>query len=194
MAHEACNRIVNAINATAPQEAKIQTLLDPYNPTGSTAHVNFNTSKDTWKTRSDRSHLNLVVTDSDWEAQFARAAEAHPAVLSYAKNQGLGLEVPYLLGSDSRRYLPDFLLKVDDGRGPDDPLNLIVEIKGFRGEDAKAKADTMRVYWIPGVNHLKKFGRWAFAEFTEPYSMDTDLSNLIEQEITTTIAALPAHQ
>ena len=61
---------------------------------------------------------NIVVTDSDWEAHFARAAESHPAVLAYAKNQGLGLEVPYLLGSDHRRYLPDFLLKVDDGHGP----------------------------------------------------------------------------
>ncbi len=190
MANEACNRIVNAINGTAAQEAKIQALLDPYNPTGSTSHVNFNTSKDTWKTRSDRSHINLVVTDSDWEAQFARAAEAHPAVLAYAKNQGLGLEVPYLLGSDQRRYLPDFLLKVDDGRGPDDLLNLIVEIKGYRGEDAKAKADTMRAYWIPGVNNLKKFGRWAFAEFTQPFSMDSDLSDTIAASISTSLAKL----
>lgn len=190
MANEACNRIVNAINATADQESRIQALLDPYNPTGSTSHVNFNTSKDTWKTRSDRSHINLVVTDSDWEAQFARAAEAHPAVLAYAKNQGLGLEVPYLLGSDQRRYLPDFLLKVDDGRGPDDLLNLIVEIKGYRGEDAKAKADTMRAYWIPGVNNLKKFGRWAFAEFTQPFSMDSDLSDTIAAAISTSLAKL----
>jgi hypothetical protein len=65
MSDEACNRIVNAINATDLQAAKIQALLDPFNPTGSTAHVNFNTSKDTWKTDPQKSHLNLVVTDSD---------------------------------------------------------------------------------------------------------------------------------
>ena len=35
-----------------------------------------------------------------------------------------------------------------------DPLNLVVEIKGFRGEDAKDKANTMRTYWVPGVNNL----------------------------------------
>ena len=43
---------------------------------------------------------------------------------------------------------------MDDGRGDDDPLNLIVEIKGYRGEDAKDKANTMDAYWVPGVNNL----------------------------------------
>ena len=27
------------------------------------------------------------------------------------------------------------------------------------------KSNTMKSYWIPGVNNLKKFGRWDFAEF-----------------------------
>ncbi len=183
MADEACNRIKNGINASQSGNSHILALLDPFNPTGSTKHVAFNTSKDTYKTDPRKSHLNLVVTDSDWEGQFARAAESHPAVLSYAKNQGLGLEVPYLLGSDQRRYLPDFLLKIDDGKGEDDHLNLIVEIKGYRGEDAKVKAETMRTYWIPGVNRLKKFGRWAFLEITEPYSMDSDISDLILEKL-----------
>ena len=48
--------------------------------------------------------------------------------------------------------MPDFIVQVDDGRP--DPLNLIVEIKGFRGENAKEKANTMRAYWVPGVNNL----------------------------------------
>ncbi len=59
-----------------------------------------------------------------------------------------------------RRYLPDFIVLVDDGRGPADPLQLIVEIKGYRGEDAKDKKNTMDTYWIPGVNNTKKYGRW----------------------------------
>lgn len=183
IADEACNRINNGINASDTEASRILALLDPYNPTGSTSHVNFNTSKDTYKTDPRKSHLNLVVTDSEWEGQFAQVAEAHPAVLAYAKNQGLGLEVPYLLGSDQRRYLPDFLLRVNDGNGPTDPLNLIVEIKGYRGEDAKVKAETMHTYWIPGINNLKSFGRWAFLEITQPYSMEDDLSELIEKEI-----------
>ena len=70
----------------------------------------------------DRCHVNWVVCDSDWEAEFCRVAEAHPRVLAYVKNQSLGLEVPYLTGSTPRRYLPDFIVRVDDGRR--EPLNL----------------------------------------------------------------------
>ena len=61
-----------------------------------------------------------------------------------------------------------------------DPLNLIVEIKGFRGEDAKEKANTMRTCWVPGVNNLGKFGRWAFAEFTSVFDIDPDFDKLIK--------------
>ena len=56
----------------------------------------------------------------------------------------LGLVVRYLIGSTQRRYLPDFIVQVDDGRP--DALNLVVEIKGFRGENAKDKANAMRAY------------------------------------------------
>jgi hypothetical protein len=47
----------------------------------------------------------------------------HPRVRAYVKNQNLGLEVPYLdgLGSEARRYLPDFIVQVDDGRGDGRP-------------------------------------------------------------------------
>ena len=67
--------------------------------------------------------MNWVVLDSDWEAELCRVVEAHPRVRAYVKNQGLGLEVPYLYGSTLRTYIPDFIVKVDDGRA--DPLNLI---------------------------------------------------------------------
>ena len=187
MSEHACNRIQAAINATEAENARIIASIDPYNPTGSTKHVAFNTSKDIYTTDPRKSHVNYVVTDSEWEAQFARAAESHPAVLAYAKNQGLGLEVPYLLGSDQRRYIPDFLLRIDDGRGVEEPLNLIVEIKGFRGEDAKEKAETMRAYWVPGVNNLGKYGRWAFLELTQPYEMDSNLEAFISNAIDETV-------
>jgi len=99
-------------------------------------------------------------------------------VLAYVKNQNLGLEVPYLMGSTPRKYIPDFIVAVDDGH--DDPLNLIVEIKGYRGEDAKEKANAMRAYWVPGVNNLGKFGRWAFAEFTEVFEIEREFGKLIK--------------
>ncbi len=65
-----------------------------------------------------------------------------------------GFEVPYRYGSETRKYLPDFIVLVDDGHGADDLLHLVVEIKGYRREDAKEKKSTMETYWVPGVNHL----------------------------------------
>lgn len=178
LADMACEKIKAAIAANADGEQAIKAVLDPYNNTGSTAYVNFNTSKDTlWRTDPGRSHINFVVCDSDWEAEFCRVAEAHPRVISFVKNQNLGLVVPYLMGSTKRRYLPDFIVQIDDGK--DDPLNLIVEVKGYRGEDAKIKAETMRTYWVPGVNNLKSFGRWAFTEFTAVYQMEDEFEKLI---------------
>lgn len=74
----------------------IKAVLDPYNPVGSTAHVNFNTSKtDRWETSAQHCHVNWVILDSDWEAEFCRVAEKHPRVKAYVKNHSLGLEVPY---------------------------------------------------------------------------------------------------
>jgi type III restriction enzyme len=92
------------------------------------------------------------------------------------------LEVPYRYGSETRKYLPDFIVVVDDGRGEDDPLHLIVEIKGYRREDAKEKKTTTETYWVPGVNNFGKFGRWAFAEFTDVYQIKSDFDSSVEGE------------
>ena len=64
-------------------------------------------------------------------------------------------------------------------QGHPDPLNLVVEIKGYRGEDAKEKANTMRAYWVPGVNNLGKFGRWDFAELRDIYEIESEFDALV---------------
>ena len=78
-------------------------------------------------------------------------------------------------------------MHIDDGR--DDPLNLIVEIKGFRREDAKEKKLTMDSYWIAGVNNLQAYGRWAFAEFTDVFDMQEDFAKRVEEEFSKMINA-----
>lgn len=179
IADMAAERIKAAITESLQGDYPVKAILDAYNPTGSTAYVNFTTSKELrWQTDPKKSHVNWVICDSDWEAEFARVVEAHPRVLSYVKNQNLGLEVPYLYGSTPRRYLPDFIVQVDDGQP--EPLSLIVEVKGYRGEDAKDKANAMRSYWVPGVNNLGRFGRWAFAEFTSVYKMEEEFAKLLD--------------
>jgi type III restriction enzyme len=182
LADMACERITRAIVRKGEAEGRaIQVVLDPYNPAGSTRYVNFTTSKRSlWTTDARKCHVNYVVLDSEWEGEFCRVAESHPRVRAYAKNQSLGLEVPYRYGSEARRYLPDFIVRVDDGRGGNDLLNLVVEIKGYRKEDAKEKKSTMDAYWVPGVNNLGTHGRWAFAEFTDIYDIQAEFNKVID--------------
>jgi type III restriction enzyme len=178
----ACERIAAGITEAAGREATIKALLDPFNPTGSTAHVRFTTSRtDRWNTQGPppKNHVNWVVLDSDWEAEFCRVVEAHSRVVAYTKNHSLGFEVPYRYGSESRRYRPDFIVLVDDGHGPDDLLHLVVETKGYRREDAKDKKLTMETYWVPGVNHLGTYGRWAFQELTDVYEMEGEFAKKV---------------
>ncbi|WP_374235151.1 MULTISPECIES: BPTD_3080 family restriction endonuclease [unclassified Thiocapsa] len=188
LADMACERITAGITRAQIGERPIMALLDPYNPVGSTRHVNFNTSKtERWETDARRCHLNWVILDSDWEAEFCRVAEAHPRVRAYVKNHNLGFEVPYRYGSEMRRYRPDFIVQLDDGHGEEDLLNLTVEIKGYRGEDAKEKKTTMDVYWVPGVNNLGTHGRWAFAEFADVYQIESDFKAKVESAFNTMI-------
>ncbi|QIM47950.1 DEAD/DEAH box helicase family protein [Pusillimonas sp. DMV24BSW_D] len=190
LADMACERITKGITAKELEKGRqIKAILDPFNPTGSTEHVRFNTSRpssDRWETigvhNQPKNQVNWVILDSGWESEFCRVAESHPKVLAYTKNHNLGLEVPYRFGSANRIYIPDFIVQVDDGCGKEDPLNLIVEIKGYRREDAKEKKSTMDTYWIPGVNHLGTHGRWAFAEFGDVYEMQENFAKKIEAQ------------
>ncbi|MBD3338440.1 MAG: restriction endonuclease [Candidatus Lokiarchaeota archaeon] len=180
LADIACKRITDGITRSLTGERPIKAVLDPYNPINSTIHVNFNTSKkDRWETDARKCHINWVILDGDWEAEFCRAAESHPKVRAYVKNHNLEFEVPYRFGSMMRIYRPDFIVVIDDGH--QDYLNLVVEIKGYRREDAKEKKATMESYWVPGVNNSGKYGRWAFAEFTDVWEIEAGFDKLIHQ-------------
>ncbi|ADW67176.1 BPTD_3080 family restriction endonuclease [Granulicella tundricola] len=177
----ASQRITTGITRRMSGETGIAAILDPYNPLGSTAQVNFNTTKtDLWKTAPDRCHVNWVVLDSMWEGEFCRVAEQHARVRCYVKNHALGFEVPYQRGAENHIYRPDFIVRVEDGHGEDDLLSLVVEIKGYRGEDAKDKRSTMETLWLPGINRTGSHGRWAFAEFTSAYAIEEEFKARVE--------------
>jgi type III restriction enzyme len=177
LAEKAVELIFMACQRGTAGEKRIKAILDAYNPSGSTRFVNFNTSKAVWTTDPTKSHVSHVVMDSDWEGELARVLERHPAVLAYVKNQGMQFEVPYRDGAVPRKYVPDFIVRVDDGRS--DPLNLILETKGYRGVDAQLKAETMKTAWVPGVNNLGTHGRWAFAELRDPFAIQGEVDVLI---------------
>lgn len=184
----ACKRMEDAITRAHEGDRPVRAILDPYNPVGSSRYVNFTTSKTSrWQTDPTKSQLNWHILDSDWEGEFCRVAEAHPQVRAYVKNCNMGFEVPYQLGNEAHMYVPDFILLVDDGHGEDDLLHVVAEVKGYRGEDAKEKKAAMDTCWIPGVNRLKKFGRWTFVELKEVYRIQENFEQVVEESFSLAI-------
>ncbi|MBX7060003.1 MAG: DEAD/DEAH box helicase family protein [Leptospirales bacterium] len=178
IADRAAERIRAAISQAGGSQQQVLAIVDHSSPLGSTRAINFSTTKTTYRTDPRKCHVNAVAIDSDWEAQFCRLAEGREEVICYVKNQNLGLEVPYRTGGGVRRYIPDFLVRINDGNA--DPLNLVVEVKGYRGEDAIDKANTMKNFWVPGVNNLGRFGRWDFIEFRDVHEMDREFDAFLK--------------
>ena len=110
----------------------VRAMLDPYTPGGSTRFVGFNTSKDTVRHPGRPLPRQRRRAGQRLGGGVRPRGEDHPRVLAYVKNQGMQFEVPYRDGATPRRYWPDYIVRLDDGRGPEDPLHLVVEIKGYR--------------------------------------------------------------
>lgn len=52
----------------------------------------------------------------------------------------------------------------------------------------------MRAYWVPGVNNLERYGRWAFAEFTAVYEIEAEFNKLIAAQCEHAAAAVVDHE
>ncbi len=182
MAQKAAELIARACAPADPRAEIVRVIPNPYNEEGSSRHVDFVTSKAAlFIPSADLCQVNYVVADAGWEMAIAGAIEKELAdiALAYVKNQHLGFEVPYEYRGETHMYRPDFIVKLDDGRGPDDPLYLVVEVKGARDDKDAAKADTMRTRWLPGVNAARRFGRWDFLECTNPYDFTTSVRSVV---------------
>ena len=40
----------------------------------------------------------------------------------------------------------------------------------------------METYWVPGVNHLGRYGRWSFSEFTDVYRIEEEFEDKVKGE------------
>ena len=173
---EAADRIYRAIVASTDGTAALKPILRPYDTVGSTRYVDFDTTRPVYATRADKCHISHVVADTDsWEQKMAEALEDMPEVIRYVKNHNLSFFIPYTLDGDQKNYIPDFIACIDDGHGPIDLLNLIVEVTGEKKKDKAAKVATARTLWVPSINNHGGFGRWAFLEVADPW----DAQNLI---------------
>jgi type III restriction enzyme len=56
------------------------------------------------------------------------------------------------------------------------------EIERFRREIIERTGDRRQADWVPGVNNLGTYGRWAFAEFAEVYQIESDFKAKVEAE------------
>ena len=182
-AHDASDRIYKAIVKASEGEAALKPILKPYDTIGSTRYVDFDTTRPVYTTREDKCHVSHVVADTDsWEQKLAQTLEDMDEVVRHVKSHNLGFTIPYSFNGEARNYIPDFIACIDDGRGPDDLLNLLIEVTGENKKDKAAKVATARTLWVPAVNSHGGFGRWDFVEIADPW----DAKNTIQARLQTT--------
>ena len=131
---------------------RIEPVFDPEFPIGSTRLMR------TWYTTrtclaTQRSQISHMIADSSWEQHAANVMETNPHVFAYAKNDHLGFKVYYLWNGARRAYVPDFLVRLNDGR------TLVLEIKGQRSDQNDAKHAALRE-WVRAINFKGGFGIW----------------------------------
>lgn len=86
-------------------------------------------------------------------------------VLSYAKNDRLDFNILYEWEGSTHPYIPDFLVRLKMGGGPD--ITLVLETKGHEREQDRAKYAAAEK-WVRAVNHHGGYGTWAFMVCKEP--------------------------
>ncbi len=212
LAHEAAEHIYLSIVAApspCPLPAKtlgegsegkgkrLRPILRPYDATGSTRFVDFDTTRPTYQTVPAKCHVSHVVADTgDWEQKAAQALEEMDEVVCYVKNTNLGFTIPYTLDGEQHDYLPDFIVRVltpslshtpaggrsagEGTEGEGEILNLILEVSGQARKDKAVKAATAQTLWVPAVNNQGGFGRWAFLEITDPWDVKNILRKFIK--------------
>jgi type III restriction enzyme len=181
LAHDAADRIYKAIVASTDATAALKPILRSYDAPGSTRYVDFDTLRSVFATRQDKCHISHVVADTNsWEQKLAEALEDMPEVIRYAKSHNLGFTIPYTLNGEEKQYIPDFLTCLDDGHGPDDLLNLIVEVTGEKKKEKAAKVATARTLWVPAINNHGGLGRWAFIEVADPWNAKSLIRSFLD--------------
>ena len=134
------------------QTEKIAPIFDPNKKIRSTADMpTWFTSKPCYITKT--SQISHCVFDSAWESTESYVIEKNPHVTAWAKNDHLGFEILYVFDGVVRKYLPDFLIQLDNGK------TLILETKGQETRRDKEKRKALSE-WVSAVNSMGEYGEW----------------------------------
>lgn len=151
---------------------RLEPVFDEDAPIGSTSAMR------TWYTTKPcrptaRSQISHVVVDSTWELYTADVLEKDPNVLAYAKNDHLGFQVFYIWNGSRRRFIPDYLIRLANGK------TLVLEIKGQDKEQNRAKRAALDM-WVKAVNAKGGFGVWAWDVALEPAKIRDIIAHHLE--------------
>ncbi len=141
---------------------RIEPVFDEESPIGSTRSMRtWYTTKPCLPTR--KSQISHMLADSSWEQYAANVLDSPKSsdVVTYVKNDHLGFQIYYLWNGARRRFLPDFLIKLANGK------TLVLEIKGEDNEQNRAKRAALDT-WVKGVNAKGGFGEWCWDVAFEP--------------------------
>lgn len=165
-------RLLDAIQPNDEQgEPPLLPILNRYKPIGTTAEVDFKTTRPVFSTF--KSHINQVVADTaTWEQSAAFRLEQSPHVVCYARNDHLEFNIPYEYLGVSHAYEPDYIVRLANG------LNVILEVKGYEDDQDKAKHQAAR-RWVDAVNNWGKLGKWRLHVCKDPQMLGKELEWIV---------------
>jgi len=121
--------------------------------------------------RTKKSHINICVFDSSWEASESFHLDRSPNVAAWAKNDHLGFEIKYTYKGVVRDFRPDYLVRLSNG------TMLVLEVKGQDSQEQQTKREFL-AEWVRAVNGHGGFGTWASAVSRHPADIHTILGEV----------------
>jgi type III restriction enzyme len=100
-----------------------------------------------------RSHINMCVYDSRWEANESLELDRNQNVRGWVKNDHIGFEITYSFKGIIHKFRPDYLVRLTNGK------NLILEVKGQDDQQQQTKREFLSE-WVRAVNGHGGFGEW----------------------------------
>src|SRR5271165_4232971 len=100
-----------------------------------------------------RSHINMCVYDSRWEANESLELDRNKNVRAWVKNDHIGFEITYSFKGIIHKFRPDYLVRLTKGK------TLILEVKGQDDQQQQTKREFLSE-WVRAVNGQSGFGEW----------------------------------